>query len=164
MSHIFRPAAPADLPILESLYADARRFMAEAGNPGQWTGGYPSRGQISADIAAGKLYLCCEGAEILAAFYYDQGPEPEPCYRVIEGAWGRGGPYGVLHRVAVAPGAHGRGVAAECFAWCFARCGHLRIDTHEKNRPMQRALLKNVFVRCGTIRLENGEPRWAYEK
>ena len=44
----------------------------------------------------------------------------------------------------------------------------IRIDTHEGNLPMQRALEKSGFARCGTIFLkggaEDGDPRIAFEK
>ena len=164
MSVAFHRAGPGDVPAMLAIYAAARQFMAEAGNPGQWRDGYPGEALLGRDTGAGDMYLCCEGEKILAAFYFKTGDAPEPCYDTIDGAWKKTGPYGVLHRVAVAPDAHGRGVAAACFAWCFARCGHLRIDTHRDNRPMQRALEKSGFARCGTVRLAGGEERWAYEK
>ena len=64
----------------------------------------------------------------------------------------------------VAVGESGKGTAAECFAFAEARCSNLRIDTHEKNIPMQRCLAKHGFTRCGIIYLEDGDPRIAYQK
>ena len=55
-------------------------------------------------------------------------------------------------------------MAAECIRFAYERCGNLRIDTHEKNIPMQRCLAKNGFARCGIIYLEDGDPRIAYQK
>ena len=160
-----RSAAAADLPQLTALFADARRFMAAGGNPRQWTNGYPGPEDLAADIRAGKSFVCEEGGAILASFFFDHGPAPEPSYARIDGAWLRQGPYGVIHRVAVAEAARGRGVAGVCFAWCFARSGgDLRADTHADNRPMQRALVKNGFSRRGVITLARGGARWAYEK
>ena len=44
----------------------------------------------------------------------------------------------------------------------------IRIDTHAGNLPMQRALEKSGFSRCGTIYLkggaEDGDARIAFEK
>ena len=40
----------------------------------------------------------------------------------------------------------------------------LRIDTHEGNVVMRRMLEKQGFMPCGTILLQNGDPRVAYEK
>ena len=39
----------------------------------------------------------------------------------------------------------------------------MRGDTHEDNLPMQRVLEKNGFQRCGTIFVEDGSPRIAYQ-
>ena len=39
---------------------------------------------------------------------------------------------------------------------------NLRIDTHEKNLTMQKALTRQGFVRCGLVRLREGE-RIAYQ-
>lgn len=159
-----RAATPQDLSALLALYAQARHFMAAAGNPSQWTGGYPGLDILQSGIAAGKQHILeAPSGEMLAAFFFDYGPAPEPAYARIEGAWLRQGPYGVLHRIAVA--APGTGAAGACLAWCFARSGgDLRADTHADNRPMQRSLDKAGFVRCGVIRLADGSPRWAYQK
>lgn len=39
------------------IYAFARKFMAENGNPNQWKNNNPSREIIDNDIAAGNLYV-----------------------------------------------------------------------------------------------------------
>ena len=41
-----RHTKPEDIPAVLALYEDARRFMAQNGNPNQWTGGYPGRDQL----------------------------------------------------------------------------------------------------------------------
>ena len=146
--------------ILE-IYASARRFMRENGNMEQWNGNYPSRELLEADVASEKLYLCVEGEELLGVFYF--ALEQDPTYaEIFDGAWLNDRPYGVIHRIAVA--VHGKGVAKFCFDYAFSLCRNLKIDTHADNFPMQKSLLKNGFVRCGTIYLENGDPRIAYHK
>jgi RimJ/RimL family protein N-acetyltransferase len=52
---------------------------------------------------------------------------------------------------------------AEEFAHILGKTS-LRIDTHEGNTVMRRMLEKHGFVHRGTIHLENGDPRVAYEK
>ena len=42
--------------------------------------------------------------------------------------------------------------------------GSMRIDTHEGNKSMQRAIEKSGYTYCGHIYLENGDLRLAYEK
>ena len=43
------------------------------------------------------------------------------------------------------------------------RIAHLRIDTHEDNKVMQRAVEKQGFQRCGIILTDDGTPRIAYD-
>lgn len=40
----------------------------------------------------------------------------------------------------------------------------MRIDTHENNTPMRRALEKSGFRYCGIIRIFNGDARIAFQK
>lgn len=142
------------------IYGQARAFMAQTGNPDQWGSAYPPEEMIRQDIENEKCYVNLENDRIRAVFYF--AVEEDPTYGYIEGAWRNDRPYGVIHRIAV--GESGKGVAAECFNFAYERCGNLRIDTHEKNIPMQRCLAKNGFQRCGIIYLEDGDPRVAYQK
>lgn len=156
-----RKATRDELDRIMEIYADARRYMREHGNAEQWAGGYPSREVIEEDLARGFCHVCVEGDELLGVFCYFVGEDPT--YRIIEdGEWLNDRPYGVIHRIAVS--SHRRGVASACFAWCYAACGNLKIDTHRDNIPMQRSLAKNGFTRCGIIHLANGDPRIAYQK
>ena len=160
-----RCARPAELPEIMSVYAYARVFMAAHGNPRQWGAtGWPPEALIRQDIAAGKSYVCTEEGHILAVFFFDMGEDPEPAYRAIEGGqWADPSPYGVVHRIAAAEGTKGAGTF--CLDWAFARCGHLRMDTHGDNLPMQRLLSKLGFRYRGIIHVtEDNEPRLAFEK
>lgn len=155
-----RRAYPEDLERILELYDSARDFMRKTGNMTQWEGIDAPQTRAQLDILEGRCFLCCEDGQTLAVFAFE--PEADdPTYREIwDGAWPDSGPYGVLHRLAV--GTPGRNVAGFCFDWCAARCRQLRADTHEDNKPMQRALEKNGFVRCGIIRVADGTERIAY--
>ena len=157
---MIQKATLAQLPEILKLYAQARMFMAQNGNPDQWGNAYPPEEMIREDIENGKSYVNLENGHIRAVFYF--AVEEDSTYSYIEGAWLNDAPYGVIHRIAV--GESGKGVAAECIRFAYERCGNLRIDTHEKNIPMQRCLAKNGFARCGIIYLEDGDPRIAYQK
>lgn len=160
-----RQSRPADLPELMAIYAYARRFMAEHGNPRQWgPTGWPPEDLIRQDIARGKSYVCTEGGRIQAVFFFDRGPDVEPTYRdITQGQWADPSPYGVVHRIAAAEGAQGAGTF--CLGWAFAQCGHLRMDTHGDNLPMQRLLTKLGFQYRGIIHVvEDDDPRLAFEK
>ena len=158
-----RKTTANDVAAAEKIYADARVFMRESGNPTQWNKEYPNRESILSDIEKGVGYVCEEDGKLLAVFMFGIGPDKT--YDVIrDGAWKNDEPYAVIHRIAVAKDAHGRGVAGFCFAECFQRFPNIKIDTHRDNVPMQRALARAGFERCGIIFLENGEERVAFQK
>lgn len=150
-----------DLEAVMQIYHVAREFMRENGNPTQWWDNYPPRELIVGDIERGESYVVEENGEILAVFLYKEGIDPT--YVNIEnGAWLNDAPYAVIHRIAVAK--KGRGVASFVFDTVYGWCGNIRIDTHENNAPMRRALAKNGFKYCGIIHIANGDPRVAYQR
>lgn len=155
-----RPAEPSDIAALLALYGQARRFMAQNDNPGQWGDGYPPQATVEADIANGHCHVCEEDGHLYAAFALIPGEDPT--YRVIDGAWKSDAPYATLHRVA-STGERG-GMVDGIVAWAFERWGNLRGDTHERNLPMRRAFERNGFERCGVIWVADGTPRIAYQK
>lgn len=156
-----RKSTPGDLDTLLQLYADARDFMAKNGNPSQWGNNYPSIELVSSDIADGSSYVCIENGKIAGTFYFKEGEDLS--YReIFDGRWLNEKPYGVIHRITSAAGT--KGVASFCFQWCFQQCGNLKIDTHDDNLPMQKALKKNGFIRCGVIFLEDGSKRIAFQR
>ena len=161
-----RKSTEQDLGRMLEIYAVARRFMAEHGNPNQWgPRGWPPEALLRRDIESGRSYVCLNDAgRVVGTFFFDQGADIEPTYRQIaDGAWLDDGPYGVVHRIA-SDGSE-RGVGAFCLSWAYGQCGHLRIDTHGDNTVMQGLLGKLGFVHCGTIYVyEDNDPRLAYEK
>jgi RimJ/RimL family protein N-acetyltransferase len=159
---VIRRAAVGDLPAILKIYADAREFMAANGNPTQWKDWYPPQDMVELDVSAdGHGYICEADGEVAAVFYFNI--EQDPTYGRIEGSWLNGGPYGVVHRIAVKRGT--RGAGAFCLDWAFEKCRNLRIDTHTDNTPMRRLLGKLGFTYCGTIRvLGETEERIAFQK
>ncbi len=187
-----RKSKPEDLSRIMEIYACARQFMAEHGNPRQWAArNWPPEKLIRQDIRSGKSFVCVvdkedfspescrrdmpgtEGQEgggqetqehIAAVFFFDQGKDCEPTYLHIEdGAWIDDTPYGVVHRIA--SDGSTRGAGSFCINWAFSQCGHLRMDTHGDNTVMQNLLTKLGFQRCGIIYVvEDTDPRIAYEK
>ena len=166
MDLIIERAKARELQEIKEIYAQARTFMAENGNPGQWTGGYPSDELLMNDLEQSQLYVARSAAGtsgIACVFVFFIGLEPS--YFTIEGAWKNDAQYGVVHRIATAKWARGRGAAAFCLDWCFRQCGNLRIDTHEDNIPMQQLIRKSGFDECGTVYMNtDGTPRIAFQR
>ena len=82
-----RKSRPEDLPAMLQLYAAARTFMAEHGNPTQWANGYPEPDMLREDIRTGVSHVCeDETGQIVATFVFFIGEDES--YQVIEqGDW-----------------------------------------------------------------------------
>ena len=159
MEYQIRKASREDLPRVEEIYAYARKFMEETGNPHQWGKTTPETTQLIDDIAKGDLYVLTDNGIIHGVFYFYIGTDPT--YGVIEdGNWRSDTPYGTIHRIA---GDGSGGVLAAAVAFGKTKINHIRIDTHHDNKIMQRAIAKQGFSRSGIIYLEDGSPRIAYD-
>jgi hypothetical protein len=161
-----RKTTESDLARVMEIYAYARKFMAEHGNPNQWgPTNWPPRALIEEDIKKGCSYVCeNEYGNVVGTFFYNKGEDIEPNYRTIEdGEWIGGNNYAVVHRIASDGSVKGTG--SFCITWALEQSGHLRIDTHGDNKVMQNMLIKLGFTHCGTIYVdEDDNPRMAFEK
>ena len=161
-----RKSNERDFERIMEIYAYARRFMAEHGNPNQWgPTNWPPEVLIHQDIREGTSYVCVnDQGRVIGTFFFLFGEDVEPTYRIIEeGEWLLDTPYGTVHRIA-SDGSES-GIGSFCIKWAYAQCGHLRMDTHGDNFVMQNLLKKLGFVHCGTIFVEEDNyPRLAFEK
>ena len=118
-----RKAKFEELDCIMDIYAHARAFMAETGNPKQWGAtNWPPQSLIEQDIAQGKCHVCCvdEGssAQVVGVFYYDFGHDIDATYRnITDGAWLSDAPYGVVHRIASDGSV--KGVGTFCINWAL---------------------------------------------
>ena len=161
-----RKSTEQDISRIMEIYAYARKFMAENGNPNQWgPTNWPPEQLIRSDIESGNSYVCTnDSGKVIGTFYFVQGKDIEPTYtEITDGAWLSDTPYGVVHRIA-ADGSE-KGIGSFCVSWAYTQCGHLRIDTHGDNIVMQNMLKKLGFIHCGTIHvIEDNYPRLEFEK
>lgn len=171
-SIFFRHAVPADARAAWSVLESAKRRMTEQGRT-QWQGAYPSEESVRDDIRKGCGYVLemlpvndCAGGHGIAA-YGAVVFDGEPAYGSIEGRWLSDGPYVVVHRLAVAEGYLGHGLA-ELFLEKAAGLAlsrgikSFKVDTNYDNLQMLHILGKLGFVRCGTVMYDS--PRIAFEK
>lgn len=159
MNYIVRPAKQEDLSRIEEIYAYARKFMAETGNPNQWGKSHPPRTQLVKDMEAGNLYVITDHESIHGVFYFYIGEDPT-YKKIFDGAWRSDASYGTIHRIA---GDGAGGILRTAVEFGKKQIAHLRIDTHEDNKVMQRAVEKQGFCRCGIIFIADGTPRIAYD-
>lgn len=159
MEYQVRKASVKDLPRIQEIYAYARTFMAETGNPNQWGKSHPPVSVLQQDIEKGDLYVICDGIHIHGVFYFWIGADPT--YSVIyAGSWRSSTDYGTIHRIA---GDGSGGILKTAVAYGKRQINHLRIDTHEDNVVMQNAVTRQGFSRRGIIHLADGAPRIAYD-
>lgn len=167
-----RHATMDDFDAIMSVYAYARKKMAETGNPRQWGDKYPLPERIQADIEGGHTLLLVDDAAAMADPPQDPDyPEPEldehrgeheriigvfalfhdddPDYRVIDGAWLDDQPYTTIHRVASSGLA--RHAASDLLNWSMRHFENVRADTGLKNYAMQHILETHGFTKCGNI-------------
>ena len=155
-----RKATEKDFQKILSIYARARVFMSQTGNPTQWKNMYPTEEIVHTDIKNGYLHLLEDEEGIQGVFAFL--PDGDPVYDHIEGAWLNDLPHAAIHRVASA--GLKKGIIHACMAYCASLAPNLKIDTHEDNKIMQKQLEKEGFSPCGTIFLANGEKRIAYQR
>lgn len=161
-----RKTGKEDISAVAEIYAKARAYMRSQGNDSQWLNGYPED-QILPDIEKAYSYVMVDEKDCPhAVFAFVIGEDPT--YRKIEdGEWLNSEPYGTIHRLAGDGTFHG--VFSEVVAFCETEAVkknvyNLRGDTHKNNWNMQGLLMENGFVRTGTIYVEDGSPRFAYQK
>lgn len=99
MNYEVRHAKMEDLTRIEEIYAYARKFMAENGNPNQWGTAYPLRQWLELDMEENALYVMEDDTLIHGVFYFRIGDDPTYS-EIYEGKWLDNSPYGTIHRIA----------------------------------------------------------------
>ena len=169
MDIIIRKTTEADIVALMEIFTEARRTIAALGID-QWQNGYPNDAVLRSDISLSQSYLVESDGRVTATFA--MLTDGEPTYnRIFDGEWQTGSAgkdYIALHRVAISVANRGTGISKAIveYAKNYARSlkrASVRIDTHDGNVVMRKMLEKHGFIHCGTILLESGEPRVAYE-
>lgn len=164
-NYIFRQANKADEINIWKILQQAIERRRLDGSP-QWQDGYPNPQTLENDITNGWGHLI-ETENNIAA-YVAIIFEPEPAYEAIEGKWLSNGEYVVVHRVAVADGFGGQGLASKIFSEVeniALKNGvtSIKVDTNFDN-PAMLSILKNLcYTYCGEVYFR-GSARKAFEK
>lgn len=155
-----RKTEQEDLSCVMEIFDTARAFMRAHGNATQWPVGTPSQETIQADIKAGNSYVVVDEDGIQGTFAFIPGEDPT-YLEIKDGAWHSQEPYAAVHRVASA--GKKSGVTNVAFSFAAAHMPYLRCDTHKDNTPMQHAMQKFGFKRCGIIHIKDGTERVAFD-
>ena len=155
-----RKTQEKDIKNVVDLYQNARDFMRKSGNPKQWQDGYPTEESLRDDMKKGVSYVVEDEGNTVGTFAFIIGEDP--FYNHIEnGAWRKDEPYGVIHRIASS--GQVRNFTKICLDFCLEQIPYLRIDTHEDNIPMQRAIKRYGFKECGLVYVRDKSPRLAFD-
>lgn len=151
-----RKAKVSDFNMLLEIYSIAREYMKESGNENQWGDSYPEESVINKDIEDGISYVLEKDGRVFACFAFFTGYEKN-----YELKFASDKEYGIIHSVA-SDGSE-KGVVRQIISFLRKKNETLRIDTHEDNKTMQRALEKLGFKRLGIVRQDDGSERILYE-
>lgn len=150
-----------DLDTIMNIYDAGRQTMRNNGNDKQWINGFPERSLIESDIEKGISYVFTDDDDVPhAVFAFIIGEDPTYSY-IEDGKWHSDEQYGTIHRIASDGTLHGIVQAATDFG--FTKIGYIRVDTHEKNKIMQKTVTSIGFKRAGIIYISDGSPRIAFD-
>lgn len=96
---MIRLAVPEDFTSIMSIYAYARSFMQETGNPNQWGNHFPPEELIHNRIRDKQLFVLEENGTLHGAFAFIIGEDPT-YLQIDDGSWLSDVPYGTIHQVA----------------------------------------------------------------
>jgi len=158
--YTIRPTGSSDMDCIMAMYDHSRGLMRASGNTTQWTG-YPSRTQLQEDMDRHVSWTITDGHQPVGTFALVPGIEPT-YGMIVHGHWiDNTTPYATMHRLAKAIGASH--IATAAFRYAKEHYDHLRIDTHTTNTALRHLADKEGFVECGTVFMNDGTERLAYE-
>lgn len=153
---IIRKAATQDFPVIMAIFARAKIFMRETGNPNQWQD-YPTEEIVLQDIAREECFVMESENGIEGVFVMSFRADAE--YEQPEAGFAPG-QYATLHRLASA--GREKGIFDAMLRFAQERADRLLGDTHADNRIIQSLLAKNGFRRRGEL-IRYGEHFPTYE-
>ena len=151
-----RKAVVSDFNRIMEIYAIAREYMKNSGNPNQWKDYYPEKNIVKKDIEDKISYVLEDNGHIFAVFVFIKGYEKSYELKFVSDK-----EYGIIHRVA-SDGSK-RKIVSRIINFVKKEISLLRIDTHEDNKAMQKAVEKLGFKRLGIIELDDKSLRILYE-
>ena len=168
---IIRKASFNDLQAIQEVYKEAVKHMIEEGNVNQWNNYNSFEKGVIKYIDDDCFYVVENNEEIIGIFALIYGIDKT--YNDIRyGNWLNNDEYVTIHKIASKY--YRRHIASFILSYVeqtIANKGikNIRIDTHIDNVSMNAFLLKNGFVKCGTISItcnfeDKNSLRIAYQK
>lgn len=160
-----RKATFADFHEIWKIILYAKEVRKQEGSR-QWQDGYPNENTIQNDIEKGYGNVIVSEGKLLG--YFALIFDKESAYESIEGKWKTQGDYAVVHRMAVAKEAKGKGMGKKILQKVEEmsienNVFSVRIDTNFDNIPMLKIIEKLGYEYCGEVYFR-GAARKAFEK
>ena len=150
---------------------DAKNYL-KSQNLKQWNqaDGYPTETDLLKDIENETCYLYIEDNNIIGTMSIIEKTDEN--YNEINGSWLTNNTYASIHRIAIKNTHHKKNVGVKMLLEAEEivkekNIYSIKIDTHNKNIPMTKTILKAGYTYCGNITLKRSKEdnlRDAYEK
>ena len=164
---IFRKAKEIDVFEIMKIINQAQDYL-RANNIDQWQNDYPNTETILDDVRNDVSYVLLKDDHIIGTIALIF--QIEPTYNnIYQGSWLSDKKYMTIHRIAIDNKYFGSGFASLMMEYAeeLGKKNHvfsIRIDTQKDNLQMQKHLLKNQYILCGLIYLNDNSERLAFEK
>ncbi len=163
---MIRHAKMEDMEAILGIVSEAIVLMQNDGNE-QWNSSYPVHKDFYDDILAENLFVDSQSGGIIKSVVCLNQHEPDE-YAEIQ--WSGDEPALVIHRMAVNPLFHGRGLAKELFQFAEERAAglnlnYIRSDTCSRNVAMNTLFTRSGYIKSGIMRLTGtSQDYYCYEK
>lgn len=156
-----RKAEKTDIAQILTIMNQAKHYFKANCIP-QWQNGYPEEIDVVDDLSNDGAYVAVDGNLVVGYCFIKEMIDHN--YDLIEGQWLNDLPYVVMHRTCILDDYKGHGIAGMFIQIALQLADNIRADTHELNTSMRKMLEKHQFIACGTIYVEDGTPRVAYQR
>lgn len=166
---MLRKASVKDIQSIMKIVDNAKISLKNS-NISQWQDGYPNEKDFLSDIKNNNFYVYELDKNILGISAIISGPDKD-YKKIYEGNWLTGNNndnYIVLHRIAVDEKNKRKKIASLIIKEAInmakiKKYESIRVDTHRDNKAMQNLLVKNNFIKCGIVYIDNKNERIAFE-
>lgn len=160
MTPIFlRKAHLSDLDSIMAIVNDAKALLKRDGSP-QWQDGHPNQETFFQDISQEISWVLVVGNEIAGTATLQLTPDPTYS-EITDGMWfNTAVPYATLHRVCISSHFRGQHLGKFLFSNLITiglslGYSNFRLDTHEKNKRMQKLAQDWGFIRRGIVSVDD---------
>jgi RimJ/RimL family protein N-acetyltransferase len=155
-----------NLLLIYQMYEKAK-ILLSFHQSGQWQNHEPSLRTIQKDIELEQFFGLYQDDQLIGTCALLQ--EDSSYKTLLKGTWLNDEPYIVIHRFVIDETYHRLGYGSQ-FLSLIEKMSlekgifNIRVDTHVRNTPMTKLLLKHRYIECGEAYIEGAGERIVYHK